>query len=256
MKKIGVIAGVVIILLLIITGIVFGVIYHKVTQDNIKDKYTLTDPDDGITLTIVKGSLFGNEFEISEKQFNTYINKKFCTVSDGKNSGVDHIMVYFNDDGTCEMYGHAFHKGFSFAMNCKAKFSVDENTSSVRINVYDAYVGELHLSDSVLNDVLDRILSESTRVNYIGGGDANVEFKAEYNIEIPNTSGINIGVKEAYAKDGALMCRTNSLAGETLKAGIEYVTSKEGREAIAGLVDNAKNKIKDKIGGVLGDLFG
>ena len=52
------------------------------------------------------------------------------------------------------------------------------------------------------------------------------------------------------------MCRTNSLAGETLKAGIEDVTSKEGREAIAGLVDNAKNKIKDKIGGVLGDLFG
>lgn len=256
MKKIAVIAGVILVLLLITAGIVFGVIFHKITQDNIEDKYTLTDPDEGITLTVIKGSLFGKEFEVSEKQFNTYINKKFCTVSDGKNSGVDHIMVYFNDDGTCEIYGHAFHKGFSFAMNCKATFEVNEDDSKVRIKVYDAYIGELSLSDNILNDVLERILSDSKKVNYIEGEDANVEFTAEYNIDIPNTSGIYIGVENAYAKNGALVCRTNSLTGEALKVGLEYVSSKEGREAISEFIGDVKDNVKDKVGGILGNIFG
>ena len=247
MGKAGKIIIAVIIVILVSTGIAFGVIYHKITQDNIKDKYTLTDPDDGITLTAIKGTLFGKEFDISEKQLNTYFNKKFCTQSDGSNSGVDHIMVYFHEDEPCEVYAHAFHKGFGFAIRCKADFTVDEDDNIVKLSLTDAVVGELELSQSTLNNVLEKILHDNKKVRYIDEYGSNVEFTANYTIEIPNTSGINLGIEEASAKDSALTVKTNSLTGEALKAGMEYVTSKEGKEAISGLIENVKNNIKDKI---------
>lgn len=249
MSKGKIILGV-IVLMVITACITFGVIYSQITTDNIQDKYTLKEQDDGITLTVLKGSILGDEYEISENQLNTFIDKKLCRKSDGSNSGIDHIMIYFHEDEPAEIYAHAFHKGFEFAFRCKADFSLDSSDNTVRMKLYDAYAGEFGLSDSILNDVLRRVLKDNEKVRYINESEGNVEFTARYTIEIPNTNGINIRVEELSAADGALKCRTNNLTGEALRAGIEYVSSEEGRESISGFIDEAKNKLKEKIGGL------
>lgn len=240
----------VIILIIVAFCIIFGVIYSQITADNIQDKYTLKEPDDGITLAVLKGSILGDEFEINENQVNTFINKKLCKKSDGSNSGIDHIMVYFHEDEPAEIYAHAFHKGFEFAFRCKAEFSIDSSDNTVRMNLHDAYVGEFGLSDSILSDVIRKVLKDNEKVRYINETEGNVEFTARYTIEIPNTNGINIRMEELSAADGALKCRTNNLTGEALRAGIEYVSSEEGRESISGFIDDAKNKLKEKISGL------
>ena len=66
--------------------------------DNIEDKYTITDGGDNTFLkTILVGAAFGKEFEVSESEFNTYINEKYCTEPEEGKSGPDHIRFYFHD---------------------------------------------------------------------------------------------------------------------------------------------------------------
>ncbi len=248
-KCIGLLVG----LLLVAALILAGIAYRLATQDRIQEQYTLKNADEGITLTAVKGSFFGRNFEISEDQVNTFINKRFCNKQRGDNSGVDHVMIYFHEDQPCEVYGHAFHKGFAFAFRCKATFDVNPADYGVSVRLYDAYMGELAIPEQMLDLMLQRILEGSEHVHYSGSRSANVLFTAEYTIEIPHTDGLTIGVKEAYSKDGALVCRTNSLTGEALRTAKEYLQSKEGWDSVTDAVDDVKDRIKDKIHNWLSD---
>ena len=160
---------------------------------------------------------------------------------------------YFHEDQPCEVYGHAFHKGFAFAFRCKATFDVNPADYGVSVRLYDAYMGELAIPEQMLDLMLQRILEGSEHVHYSGSRSANVLFTAEYTIEIPHTDGLTIGVKEAYSKDGALVCRTNSLTGEALRTAKEYLQSKEGWDSVTDAVDDVKDRIKDKIHNWLSD---
>lgn len=248
-KKFGFIRVIVIVLILIVLvfAAVAGICYYLAVQDNISDMYTLSERDEEIALTAIKGSAFGKEFDIDEIQINTFINDKFCKEKTGNNSGVDHVRFYFYDDRPCEIFAHAFYHSTEFSIHCKVDFDVDETTSEVLLKVYDAYIGELKVPDNVLDMVLEKVLESSERVRYINSGGRNVAFTAVYTIDIANTSGITLGLKEAVPGNAVLKCRTNSLSGQALKAAIEYIASEEGRETITGLIGD----VKDKIGGWL-----
>lgn len=231
------------LLAILLLAVLTGIVYYLAVQDNISSKYTLTERDENIKMTVVKGSVFGRDFDIEEIQINTFINDRFCREKTGDNIGIDHIRFYFYDDRPCEIYAHAFYQRFSFALCCKADFDVDESSSEVRIKLYDARIGELDIPENILNMVLEKMLENSDRVHYISSGGRNVSFTAEYTVDIPDTSGITIGLKEAAPGNAVLKCRTNSLSGEALKAGIEYISSEEGKEKVKGLIGHVKEKV-------------
>ncbi len=238
------------LLLLLVIGalITAGICYFLASQDNIKDKYTLTDREENIEFTMLKGSAFGKEFEVSENMINTFINDKFCKEITGSSSGFDHLMLYLHEDAPTEVYAHAYYKGIPMALRCKAWFDTDSTTNSLNARVFDAYIGELKIPDSILNQILEKLLEKNEHVHYIKNSQYNVSITAEYKIDIPNTKGITIGLKDVTIKDSKADFRTNSLTGEALRASIEYISSKEGRETVKNIIDGIGNKIKDVFG--------
>ena len=238
-----------IVLVFILGMAVFsGICAYLAFQDNIAEKYTLKEREEGLIMTALKGSIVNQEFEVSEAMLNTYINDKLCKDNDGTNTGIDHIMLELNDDGVVRVYSHVFYKGQPFALQCKAMFDLDSSTSEVKAKIYEAKLGELSVPDNILNVVLSDVLENNKHIKYINNGGNNISFIASHTVEIPNTNGITLSLKGGSFKDGAVVFRTNDLKGEALSAAIEFLSSDEVKEKVSGIVDD----IKDKIGGLLG----
>lgn len=239
-RKTGIIIITIFILILVAVIIFICRCIALAFTDNIKDKYTLNEKSENTFLkTLLVGAAFGKEFEISEAELNTYINKKYCTDYDSNNSGVDHIMVYLHEGEPAEIYAHIYIKGFRFAVRSKLSFSLDTETSTLSVGLYDAYVGELGIPDKVLSYILSR-LSENKEHIIVSGTTINVEAKYTYKIKDYD---IDLYIRNFVPSDGKVMCRTNSLTGQALKVAGEYISSDEGKEALSSIY----NKIKDKV---------
>ncbi len=240
-----------IIALLLAAGIVCSaVIVYLATQDNIEDKYTLTQRDEGIAMEILKGGALGKEFELSQDMINTFANDKLCRNPEVSSTCLEKIMVYFNEDAPVEIYAHVYYKGNPLAVRCKAIYDIDESTSEVSAKIYDAYVGELKLPDNILDLLLQKVFENNEHIHCINSAGHNISFHAEYTFDIRNTAGITVSLLSAESKDGAVVCRTNNITGEALKAAVEYITSKEGSEAVKklfGKITDKLGKIKDKL---------
>ncbi len=208
--------------------------------DNIEDKYTITDGGDNTFLkTILVGAAFGKEFEVSESEFNTYINEKYCTEPEEGKSGPDHIRFYFHDNAPAEMYARIFIKNFRLAVRTKVDFSIDGETNVISARLYDAYVGELAIPDNILSYILSRISEDREHLTVSG---TVLSITAKYTYEIRDYD-IDLYIMNFKPAEGKIICKTNSLTGQALKAAGEYITSDEGREALSGIY----NKIKDKV---------
>ena len=239
--------------LLIAAAVIFAAIAaYLALQDNIEDKYTLTQRDEGIAMEILKGGAVGKEFELSQDMINTFANDKLCKEPDGSSSCLDKLMVYFSEDAPAEIYAHVYYKGHPLAVRCKAMYDIDESTSEVSAKIYDAYVGELKLHDTILDLLLQKIFENNEHIHCINSGGNNISFHADYTFDIRNTNGITVRLLSAETKDGAVLCRTNNITGEALKAAVEYITSEEGSEAVKGLF----GKIGDKLGELRDKLTG
>ena len=239
-RKTGIIIITIFILILVAVIIFICRCIALAFTDNIKDKYTLNEKSENTFLkTLLVGASFGKEFEISEAELNTYINKKYCTDYDRNNSGADHIMVYLHEEEPAEIYAHIYIKGLQLAVRSKVEFSLDKETSVISARFYDAYVGELGIPDSILSYILSRVSENKDNMSVSGTA---ISIVAKYTYEIKDYD-IDLYIKNFVPSERKVMCQTNSLTGQALKVAGEYITSDEGREALSGIY----NRIKDKV---------
>ena len=202
--------------------------------DNIRDKYTMNETADNTFLkSLLIGAAFGKEFEMGETEFNTYINNKYCTDYKSSGSGVDHIMIYFYDDVPSEVYAHIFINGSQFAIHSKLEFSLDSGTNILSVKLFDAYIGELGIPDSILSFILSKISENKEHIS-VSGTTLNITAKYTYKIK---SYDIDLCIEEFIPKDGSVLCKTKAL-----KVAVEYITSDEGKKMLSGIYD----KIKDK----------
>ena len=61
-------------ILLIVAAAFCGICVYLVFQDNIQNQYMLTETSDTFMSTLLKGAVFGKQFEMSETEINSYIN--------------------------------------------------------------------------------------------------------------------------------------------------------------------------------------
>ncbi len=233
------VSAVLLIIAAISASIIYAICMNLASQDNISEKYTLKEKNDGFLLNILKGAAFGKEFEVSESELNTYINEKYCTEFSPKNSGIENIMLYFHKDLLSEIYSKIYYKGKEYAVRAEVAFDINSETSIVRVTFYNAYIGELKISERKLSDILSHIFEKSEIVSV---DNTTLYVKAKYTYELPKIS-LDIYLIKFEASDGAICCRTNSLTGEALMAAGEYIMSPEGQAAVSGIYNNIKEKI-------------
>ncbi len=65
-------------------------------QNDNEDKYTSYQKDDTLLYTALKSAVFGQEFQLSEDQINTYINDQLIP----QNENMKNCVVFFNDGVT------------------------------------------------------------------------------------------------------------------------------------------------------------
>lgn len=207
--------------------------------DNISDKYTFSNHGSSFDFmfTVLKGAALGKEFHIEEDEFNDYINRKYTSPAASDGSGVDKVHILFNKAEPSQIYAHAFIHSTGIAIKANAEFSLDSSTSRFSITLSDAWVGELKIPDFILSAVLRSVLSENKDITVSG---TTISAHASYNIEISESS-LNVRLMELTVGNQEISCRTNSLAGEALRALTEYLLSKEGGEHIKNLWDKIRN---------------
>ena len=229
------------IAVLLIAAMTFGgICIYLAFQDNIQSKYTLTETTDTFLSTLLKGAVFGKEFEISETEINSYINEKYCTQKGENEAGLDHVRIDFHEGGSDDIYAHIYYKSYELAAHSKILFSLDEQTSILSAKLYNAYIGELRISENILSYLLSKIFENSEHITVNG---TTLSVTASYTYDIKNTDGITLSLKHTQSTEDSVKCRTNSLTGEALKAAGEYLISEEGREAVSGIWGDIKNKV-------------
>ena len=228
-------------ILLIVAAAFCGICVYLVFQDNIQNQYMLTETSDTFMSTLLKGAVFGKQFEMSETEINSYINEKYCTEKGEHEAGVDHVRIDFHEGGSDDIYAHIYYKNYEIAVHSKILFSLDEQTSILSAKLYDAYIGELRISENILSCILPKIFENSEHITVNG---TTLSVTASYTYDIKNTDGITLSLKHTQSTEDGIICRTNNLTGEALKAAIEYLTSEEGKETVS----ESWGGIKDKVG--------
>ena len=242
-KKVLITVILLLILAVIAAGIYIGICISLALKDNYSDKYTLKETDDTFLETVLKGTVSGDEYDISDTQINTYINKKYCGISD--DSGAEHIMIYFHKDRPTEIYAQILYKGTELAIKADAEISIERDTSTVTVTLVNAYIGELKISDHFLSRILHRIYDNS---EFVKVDRTSLSAVAAYEFEIKNFE-VHAYLKIFTPVEGAIHCRSNSLKGEALRIAAEYIMSDEGREKISDIY----NYFKDKVGSWFSD---
>ena len=212
-------------------------------QDDYKDKYTLSETDDTLVLTMLKGSVFGNDFQITEVQFNTYINEKLCSDNNNDDNGIENIAVYFHEDSPAEIYAKIKLYGYEFGFYSDVTFTLDTSTDTITAILSNAKLGNLDIPDNLLAKALSKALENK---NDISVSETAVSCKASYEYEIKNQT-ITLILEELIPHEGYISCRTNSLSQETINALKDYITSDEGKQELAEFFKNSVGEIKDNI---------
>ena len=243
MKKKRIIIGIIIFIisLIMILGVTALIFYTLITTDNCADKYTLRETDDTFLETILKGAAFGEEFELTDTQVNTYVNQKYCGVKN--DTGAENIMIYFHKDAPTEIYARIMYRGLEMSARAEAEIGIDRNTSIISVKLKNAYLGELKLSDASLSRILNRLYGNSSFIEVDGTA---LKVTACYTFKIKNID-IHVYLKEFSPADEAIHCRSNSLTGEAVRAAAEYFLSDEGRQKLSDIY----NGIKDKFSSII-----
>ena len=116
-----------------ILGVTALIFYTLITTDNCADKYTLRETDDTFLETILKGAAFGEEFELTDTQVNTYVNQKYCGVKN--DTGAENIMIYFHKDAPTEIYARIMYRGLEMSARAEAEIGIDRNTSIISVKL-------------------------------------------------------------------------------------------------------------------------
>lgn len=241
-RHIGTIIISVLLTIIIASGLWVLYCISLALTDHYKEQYTFTftEDDDTFLTTLLHGTAFGKEFTVTEDEFNTFINKKYCKPEQEGKTGIDHIRFYFHENAPTEVYAHAYTWGKSFAIHAKVGFNMNSDSNKLTITLYDARVGELSVSNHILSWLIPQIFSGN---EYISVDNNSLTVTAKYSYDIKNTS-ITMRLNEFIPLEGEIQCRTNSLTGEALHALGDYLSSDEGKQKLKDIYNNAKDKIR------------
>ena len=208
--------------------------------DNNKDKYTLSETDDTFLMSALKGAVWGEDFDVSETQINTYLNDKLC---DEENGVLKNVRLYFHDDDDTEIYARIHYMNSDFSAYAKAQIQLDRNSGTAVVRLYSARLGELPIPDFVLQMVTEHIAKDNKYVRYSNGV---LNVKTEYFYDF-DTFTITLRLEKFQPRDGHLICKTNSLSYELVAALKDYCLSEEGQHMLKEIFGSALSDLKEDL---------
>lgn len=191
-------------------------------QDNIRDKYTMTETDDGFLITVLKGAVFGKTFESPEIEINTYINQKFC----GDTKLLRNVRVFFHKDAPVEIYGKLHLLGHDLAVQASGDFTLDSSEGVVILGLHDVKLGELKIHSIVINSILSGFADKTENVEF---RDGKLYIKTRYEYHLGDYT-LTLRLEQLNAEDGKAVCKTNSLTLEVLRIVKDFIFSDKGKE--------------------------
>ncbi len=209
-------------LLLIGVLVVGSVCISLALRDNIKEKYTMTETDDGFLFTVLKGAVFGKAFEVSDVQVNTYMNDKFC----GADKPLKNIRVYFHNNESDEFFAKIHYFNHDLAFQGKVDYTLDKSEGVIAASLKDVKIGELSIDGIILNALLSGLAEKTDNVQL---KDGLLYIRTRYLYELGDLS-LTLRLEELESGDGMITCRTNSLTLEVLGAVKDYIFSEKGKE--------------------------
>lgn len=250
-KKHGSFIPKLILTILILSLIAAGICIFLAVQNDNEDKYTSYQKDDTLLYTALKSAVFGQEFQLSENQINTYINDLLIP----QNKNMKNCVVFFND-GIAEIYAKVTYMNNDFGLYAKADISLDTASNSFAVRLDDAKLGRLPIPDNILKTILEQnIPSDET----ISVKDGIIYITSSYNFNI-NDFILNLTFEKFDIGDHTVTCRTNSLAKNALDVLKQALMTPEGREKLKNLfhfdfseksiVEFGLDKLKDALSGL------
>lgn len=241
--RIGCVIGISFVVLLIGVIIFFSYCLSLAFQDIYTDKYTLDKTDDTFIITILKGAACGKDFNVSEEQFNTYINTKYCSDSTDKQNKLKNIRIYFNQNQSSEIYAKTEFLGYDFGICAKADFKFNTSIDTLSITLSDAKIGKLSIPDCVLKNILYRVIKDN---EYLKVNNLTVSVKTKYKYDLKHSS-ISVELTKFVPQNGYISCCTNNLSKEALNSLKEYLKSEDGKKYLKDKLNVDIDNIKDKI---------
>lgn len=219
------------------TAIFSGVCVVLANQDHIQDKYTLTDKNDGFLWTVLKSALTGSEFDASEAEVNTYLNKTFCT----EGQLLKNVRVYFHQEKPCEIYARINYHGHDRALSAFAEISFDKEQGVAGVKIHDVKIGELPVIQLAVDNILSDFAGKHALTEY-RDGILYVRTHYEYSFGDFN---FQLQLEELAPEQGSIRCKTNSMSAELLKGVVAYLRSDSGQELFKKLFGETANRLKD-----------
>lgn len=217
----------------------FTVCYSLAIQDNIEDKYTMTETDDSFMMTVLGNAIVGREFNVSEVELNTYINKKFC----GEDQLLRKVRLYFHKDKPIEIYGRIHNWNRDFAVSACAETSLDSENGVVAVKISDAKLGELRIHDIVLHTILKDLADKNDYVTFSGD---TLYVQSDYSYEFDDLK-FSLKLEKFEPKDGIIRCKTNSVSQDAVKSLREYWLSGKAKGKLKDLFNKIFEEFLDDI---------
>ena len=219
-----------------------GVCLTLMSQDNISAMYTMTEEDDSFLGMLLKGAITGKEFDLTETQVNTYLNKTFCA----EDKPMKKIRVYFHKNEPVEIYAKVYQFGADRAMYAKAELEILPEMGKTAVRISDVKLGELHVHGHVVDNML-RNFAKSTPLAEFSNGVLYI--KTEYSYEGKNFS-LSLRLEKLEPSDRTITCKTNSFSNEVIYAIKDYLVSDDGQEFFKSIFGEKINNIKNFILGL------
>ncbi len=223
---------------LILAGAVFVTVCIVLAQqDNIKDKYTLTQTDDTFRWSALKAALKGSAFNATETQINTYLYQTFC----GEDKVLKHVRVYFHQEKSCEIYAKLHYPKGDFALSARAETTFNSTEGIVGVRFHDVKLGELPIPSFIVSAILSDFAKKYDLTTF---SDEVLYVRTRYEYDFGDFA-FHLRLEEFSPQEGTLLCRTNSLSRELLMALKDYLLSDSGQELFTRLFGKTTNYLKN-----------
>lgn len=228
---------------MLLTVIVFlSVCLSLALIDNNESKYTLDKTDDSFLLSVLKGSFLGNEFNVTEEQLNTFLNKKFCQPEKpGSENMLKNLRLYFHEDMPAEIYAKIHYLNLDFSFYARADIRMEDNSGIAVVRISDVKIGELPVPDFIIQNMLSDFAGSKSFVAFTDGA-LLVQTFYDYSFD---TFGFSLHLERFEMHDGSVTCKTNNLTFEILKALKDYLMSERGQELSRKLFGHTLNELKN-----------
>lgn len=203
-------------------------------KDDYSDKYMLDKTDDTLITDVFTAALFGSDFDVTEEQLNTYINKNYCSADSADNNALKHIRIYFHKDQPSEIYAQIRLYSYELAFYTRAEFSFNSTDNMLNIKLSNSKLGELPVPDFILSKVISRTFENKENISVSG---TTISAKATYNYDIADDYTLTVFLTKFVPQNGYASCRTNSLTDEALSLLKKYLKSSEGKKYLKELFD-------------------